>query len=379
MKTKIIFSIQKILLFSSYYFFYLTSFNKKKIQWVIGVDEIASVIFRLSKCIDNSYSVNFTPHLFYEKFTYNFNIHKYRSIYGPIILGKLINRASGFLYIWSTGFLINNIDNREFEFNFIKSKNKKIVCYFCGNDIRSPRLMLNFQKQSGLENICTYLPQLSPHLLSDSYDKKIRSVAFISEKYSDIIFSTSVDQMSYFTKPTKPFIYVYPDEKIIRNDSKFQNLENLKIVHAPSSPIIKGTPLVRAAIAKLKCEGYSFEYIELINVPNDRVLDELKNAHIVLNQFYAFVPGIFGVEAMSSHCALLTSADESIETDLPIGSNKAWVVTRYFEIYDNLKKLLDNTQLIKPQADAGYSWVKKYAAMSSSGEKLKSHLGCIGT
>ena len=45
MKTKIIFSIQKILLFSSYYFFYLTSFNKKKIQWVIGVDEIASVIF----------------------------------------------------------------------------------------------------------------------------------------------------------------------------------------------------------------------------------------------------------------------------------------------------------------------------------------------
>ena len=114
-------------------------------------------------------------------------------------------------------------------------------------------------------------------------------------------------------------------------------------------------------------------------MPNDRVLDELKNAHIVLNQFYAFVPGIFGVEAMSSHCALLTSADESIETDFPIGSNKAWVVTRYFEIYDNLKKLLDNTQLIKPQADAGYSWVKKYAAMSSSGEKLKSkHLGCIG-
>ena len=115
--------------------------------------------------------------------------------------------------------------------------------------------MLNFQKQSGLENICTYLPQLSPHLLSDSYDKKIRSVAFISEKYSDIIFSTSVDQMSYFTKPTKPFIYVYPDEKIIRNDSKFQNLENLKIVHAPSSPIIKGTPLVRAAIKKLKARA----------------------------------------------------------------------------------------------------------------------------
>jgi len=90
----------------------------------------------------------------------------------------------------------------------------------------------------------------------------------------------------------------------------------------------------------------------------------------VLNEFYAFVPGIFGVETMASHCALMTSADEFIEKDLPQGSNNAWFVTKNYQIYDNLKTLLTSQGLIKSYADTGYTWALEHAAFSNSGKKL---------
>ena len=63
----------------------------------------------------------------------------------------------------------------------------------------------------------------------------------------------------------------------------------------------------------MQLEGYNFDYIELSNKENRIVLEELKQAHIVLNQFYSFTPGLFGVEALANNCAVLMSADPKVE------------------------------------------------------------------
>jgi hypothetical protein len=100
----------------------------------------------------------------------------------------------------------------------------------------------------------------------------------------------------------------------------------------------------------------------------------LESAHIVLNEFYAFVPGQFGVEAMAAHCALLTSADEAIEPSLPPGSNQAWMVTPYWQIYDNLKLLLEDLSLIKGYADRGFEWAQAHCEYTAARRKLLSIL-----
>jgi hypothetical protein len=92
---------------------------------------------------------------------------------------------------------------------------------------------------------------------------------------------------------------------------------------------------------------------------------------VVLNEFYAFVPGQFGVEAMASHCALVTSADERIETSLSPGANAAWMVTEYWNIYDNLKRLLDHPALIRHYADAGFAWASEYCSCEKNGVRLR--------
>ncbi|RRV29811.1 hypothetical protein EGJ23_02400 [Pseudomonas sp. o96-267] len=143
-------------------------------------------------------------------------------------------------------------------------------------------------------------------------------------------------------------------------------MQQLVIVHAPSSPLIKGTPLVRAAIKKLRLEGYQFEYIELIGVPHSTVIETLKRAHIVLNEFYAFVPGVFGVEAMAANAVLLTSADKEIEPTLFEGANDAWVVTPYWMIYERLKQQLDHPEALQLQAEKGSEWVRRYCSYTSS-------------
>jgi hypothetical protein len=199
-------------------------------------------------------------------------------------------------------------------------------------------------------------------------------LAASADDYADHIFNAPVDQISYLRREVHPFIYFYPDSGFKRNDDKFAEIVRVKVVHGPSSPLIKGTPLVRAAIKKLQMEGYDFEYKELIGVSNLVMLEALVDAHVVLNEFYAFVPGLFGVEAMASHCALMTSADDRIETVLPCGANDAWMVTEYWNIYDNLKQLLNNHALIKQYADAGFKWASDHCSYQKSADRLKALL-----
>jgi len=381
---KILFILQRALLILSYCFFrYCIGKRKKNISWVVVGQEIAATVQYISNSIPGSYSVCFYDNQYYD-FHYNFFMRKTKSKYldkvkknviGPLLLGLLLNRTNSFFYIGQGGFLFSGLDGREFEFMYLKNKNKNIVCFFTGTDIRSPKLMLDFAEKNKIEVISTYHYLLHPEQLTLEYETSKKKLASVAETYADIVFNSSVDQMSYFTKKTQPGIYFLPDEKFkTKNDAKFSNVETYKICHAPTSPIIKGTQLVRAAITKLRVEGFRFEYCELIGVSNEVVLKELRAAHIVLNEFYALVPGVFGVEAMASHCALVTSADEHIETDLPPDSNKAWYVTKNYEIYDHLKELLNSPDLIRKYADAGYEWAIENASFSRSSVKLASLL-----
>lgn len=328
----------------------------------------------LARAIPDSYSVALVKNRYYD-FTYDLEIDDGRGSWlrAAWEFGRLASVARGFVYLGAEGFL-RNFDEREWEFAFLKRHGRKVVCVFAGSDIRSPALMREFQAQTGHETIITYLDQVSPVLASAGYDERRRRIAQVADRHADAIFNAAVDQLSYLTRPTEPFPYFFPDDAVFVDDSKHAQPGPRIVVHAPSSPIIKGTQVVRAAVQRLQSEGYSFEYRELIGVPHSEVLSNLREAHIALNEFYAFVPGVFGVEAMASGCALLTRADEDIETDLPAGSNDAWVVTRAGDIYANLKALLDHPERIGPQAVAGRDWVMANATMASTGKRLRTVL-----
>lgn len=380
LKTFVFFN-QKLLLFLSYYFFKFTTFKLKKIEWVIGTAEVANYLFLISQILKSNKSVCLYGNKFYSH-EYSYSVKSEWSLiknliiifYGPLLLGYLTNKANNFFYIGGSGFLLSAIDGRNFEFSFLKKRSKRVHCYFVGSEIRSAKLLDELSKKLKIDVISSYQKLINPDIASPLAEKQRQMLAQSADNYASTIFNAPTDQISYIKSEVKPFIYIYPDENFSRNENKFENLKSIKIVHAPSSPLIKGTPLVRAAIKKLKDEGYQFEYKELMGIPNEELIQELREAHIVLNEFYAFVPGQFGVEAMASYCALLTSADELIETTLSKGSNKAWLVTRYYEIYENLKDLLDCPEKIKTIADSGYVWAQENASYTNASNTLNESL-----
>lgn len=72
----------------------------------------------------------------------------------------------------------------------------------------------------------------------------------------------------------------------------------VRILHAPSRPTAKGTAAIREAIATLRAEGLSIEYVELVGQPNQVVLDALPGVDFVVDQPYADTPmGTFPAEA----------------------------------------------------------------------------------
>jgi hypothetical protein len=358
--------------------------RERPISWVVGPDECAYMVIQISAALPGSFSVSFTEEAAYEQ-GYDLDLRTTptsrwrwleRVIVGPILLGRLMNQADGFIYVGATGFLLSDRDMREFELAYLDKKGIPIVCYWCGSDIRSTQRMHELERATGMPNISTYIGQREPVFESAAYDALKRRIADVSSRYASAMFSNTVDHLSYLRMGTEPFLYFLPDEP--KPDfSKFRDLSSIVVVHATTSPIIKGTPLVRAAVAQLREEGYDFEYVELIGVPNAEIKRQLARAHIVMNQFYGFSPAVFGAEGLAAGAAVMMSCDEFVETDLPTGSNEGWMVTKHHQVYGNLKRLLDEPGRLEPIARQGRAWAEQFACRTGAGALMKKTLDAV--
>lgn len=349
----------------------------RPISWVVGPDEVANMVASIASAIPGSYSVSLTKHPFYAD-AFDYGGASPRRGWALQMLseawhfGRIAAAARGVIYVGPAGFLRAQDDAREFEFGFLSERGAGIVCYFTGSDIRSIPVMAEMERRSGRPNIATYLPALSPVFSSGEYDLLRKRLAATADRYADAVFNASADQSGYLTRETMPFRYFYPDDRIADPRPKFASVERPVVLHAPSSPIIKGTQLVRAAVAALREEGLDFEYVELSGVPHAEVERELLRAHIVMNEFYSSMPGVFGVEAMAAGAVLLTAADEETEPDLPPGSNSAWVPTRHHEVTERLRAAITAPpEALLAQAEAGQRWLRAHATARASGEVVR--------
>ena len=354
--TELIFFFQKILFFFSNLLTFWIPNSKNKKRLIIG-RETANLLNMYSQ-IFNCYSINTSKNKFYDA-SYSIdlsNVPRFlRYIFLPILFPIFLKQYSSIWFFSAGSFFLSN-DGRSWEFKQAKNKNVTIICFFVGSDIRSLKLSKELSTEQELDHWSNYVDEAQ--LTNSDIKSKLYSEA--TNNYADVVFSFENDQASYITRK----IYMLPTP-VSRNKykthlDKWNDTSIIKILHSPSSPLIKGTKFVESAIKKLESENYKFEFKLLTNVSQDQVLSELDNAHIALNEFFAYVPGIFGIEALEANCLLLTSASRSLEPTLFEGCDSAWVPTQYNQIYDNLKYYLDNIDLAREQANKGTLWAKKH-------------------
>lgn len=279
----------------------------------------------------------------------------------PFVLAWLARQSEVFIYFGSHGFLVD--EARALEYRFLKRRNKKIVAVFVGCDIRQREKAQTFFDAVEHDYMCSYC-----HLRCSAAEKQSRADAALS--YCDAIFS-SRDQPGYLWDRylpldgmSSPVIDVAGYEYSFDPDFSKGPI----VVHAPTNATFKGTVLVRQAIARLRLEGYTFEYVELMGVPNRVVMDHLKRSHIVLNQFFGVMPGLFGVEAMATGNAVLGSSFPALNPDLP--ATIPIVPTVGHQIYENLRRLIVEPERIAPLALAGRRYVEQFHDRRTAGARF---------
>lgn len=72
----------------------------------------------------------------------------------------------------------------------------------------------------------------------------------------------------------------------------------IRVLHCPTDPEAKGSPTVRAAVARCRARGLAIEFRELTGRPNAEVLDALEWCDLVVDEVYSDTPmGKFATEA----------------------------------------------------------------------------------
>lgn len=385
-RTTVVFRRQKALLRLCFWLFKPFALFTRRIDWVVGPEDIALMATHIAEALPNSYTAIHARNPFYtvpydaviqtSSTALGGRVATWRRLYGgPILLAWLVNRARGFIYVGGGAFLEGHHDEREFEFAFIRSRGRRLVCYFTGNDIRSPRLSQQRAEETGRPNIGSILATIDPVFATPEYDDARRLRAQVAEKHAEAIFNARNDQLSYLESETHPFLYFYPDEQFVGPTAKFESPARIVVVHAPSNPLLKGTDAVREAMARITQTHPHVEYRELIGVPHEHVLAALDEAHIALNEFYASVPGVFGVEAMARRCVLVTSARVADEPDLGQDAEGAWVVADVETLHDVVADLLIHPERMPELADRGWDWSMRHASASASRRVLERALG----
>ena len=86
---------------------------------------------------------------------------------------------------------------------------------------------------------------------------------------------------------------------------KKQKTKNFKILHAPNHRALKGTDFLIKAVDELKKEGLDIEFIMLEKIPNEKVIELIKEVDLVADQLIIGWYAMFAIEAMNNSTPVL--------------------------------------------------------------------------
>lgn len=204
-------------------------------------------------------------------------------------------------YVFSGGFTFSGF----FDLLILKILKKKIIIIFHGSDSRPPfisGLYVNADQSFDLDKC-----------FSDALviKRRIR----ICEKYADYIINNPAASHFHSRPIINWFCIGNPFEKelLLKNTKVIsKQTSKIKILHAPTRPFHKGTPIIEAAISRLERKGFPIDYVKIVNKTNEEVLIELSSCDLVIDELYSDIfMASFACEAAIFSCPAIVGQYES--------------------------------------------------------------------
>jgi glycosyltransferase involved in cell wall biosynthesis len=182
----------------------------------------------------------------------------------PVGLWALV-RCDLFVFGFRTSFA------RHFELPLIRALGKRSVFIFHGSDARPPYLSTR----------------------SVSRARQLKSSLRRIERWADVIVAHQ-PYAHLLERPFIPWLWIgipYPTPSDQPEPTPLQTRAGaVRVVHAPTSPTVKGSDLIRRAIAQLEKRGLDIDLVELVGRSNAEILKAIRNCDFVVDQTYSDTP-----------------------------------------------------------------------------------------
>lgn len=262
-----------------------------------------------------------------------------------------------YIFITPTTFLISNYDLK-----ILKFFKKKVAFFNAGCVDRD----LTFDSDPEYVcNLCTDI-KMQKNCSCDNIDKKIARVNFF-ERHADYIFGPP-DTVSYVKDKTKirRLFNGFPEIQIKASQKKFDG--RLRISHLPSNPLVKGTHIIEPVLKKLASE----EDVDIVLKngiwSRDRIINEFKNSHILIDSLAGYIFGTISLEAIQYGCVVLNAYPDWIANSYEI---PPVVKVTGDTLYSTLKEMINNRDLMKQYAERSQEAYNKYFTYETAGNYYK--------
>lgn len=169
------------------------------------------------------------------------------------------------------------------ELGFLKLFGKQIICFVAhGSEARPPYLDgAHLFVDGSQRSFYDYLRQV----------KAMKRNLSRIEKYADYLICSQ--QTDHFLR--RPYIGLnfvgIPYYKESQSTPEpISKSGAVRILHAPSNEIVKGTTIIRETIQRLMARGYAIQFVEISGQPNAVVMLELSKCDFVVDQLYSDTP-----------------------------------------------------------------------------------------
>ncbi len=153
--------------------------------------------------------------------------------------------------------------------------------------------------------------------------------------------------------------------------------DEVKILHAPNHRVVKGTDHFVAAVDRLRQEGYPVVLDIVEQVPNDEIARRMAAADIIADQLIIGWYAMFALEAMAMGKPVLCYVREDleklyIEAGLIAPKELPLIKCSPFDVYDVIKKILDDRGQLAALGRQGRRFVKKHHSLEAVGNVFDS-------
>jgi hypothetical protein len=140
--------------------------------------------------------------------------------------------------------------------------------------------------------------------------------------------------------------------------------EPVRVIHAPNHRGVKGTEFIVRAIDALQRKGLKIDFVLLEQVPNERVLQAMRDADISVDQCIGSAYGLFAIESMATGCTVLANLED--ERLLGVHRQFAWLAQCPIVSVDierlekTIERLVRDPALRRQLGQLGIEYVRRF-------------------